>query len=178
MTESALTLSELHSCLMVPVKVIPLTRDQYAIIDPEDWELVSRYSWCAIQGRSGIWYAQTRLDSSTHTYMHTLITNYDYTDHENGNGLDNRRVNLRHATHEENMWNRRQQRNNTSGHRGISRHKTRGKWQAQISYLGTIFYLGQYDDFSEAVAAYHEKRAKLHGNFAAPCCEEISSAQS
>jgi hypothetical protein len=74
-------------------------------------------------------------------------------DHINGNKLDNRRTNLRVVTHQENCQNRPlPNKNNTSGHRGVSWHKRRQGWCATVRAGEKKFY-GQFKTLDEAVEA-------------------------
>src|SRR3990167_1019609 len=74
--------------------------------------------------------------------------------HQNGDGLDNRRQNLRVCTHAENGANRqRLNRNNTTGVNGVYRHHKAKKWQAQIMRNRKAIYLGLFSKKSDAVAA-------------------------
>ncbi len=73
-------------------------------------------------------------------------------DHINRIRSDNRFSNLRQATFAENCHNMSVACSNTSGHQGVTWHKGRQKWQAQLAVQGRHFYLGMYDDIDEAVA--------------------------
>ncbi|HUB72809.1 MAG TPA: HNH endonuclease [Solirubrobacteraceae bacterium] len=82
-------------------------------------------------------------------------------DHVNGNRLDNRRVNLRVASHSENMQNRHGlTATNTSGYRGVSWHKRRRKWIAYAQLDGRAYYLGYFDTAEEADEAVKAWRAE------------------
>ena len=94
------------------------------------------------------------------------ITSKLQTDHINGNGLDNRRKNLRVCTHQENVINSRKQKNNTSGYKGVGWEKRRKKWIARITKSGKNKYLGQFDTAKQAYAAYCEAAKELHKDFA------------
>ena len=87
--------------------------------------------------------------------MHALIAktpeNMD-TDHINGDGLDNRRENLRIATHRENMQNLHILK--SSKHPGITWCKKHKKWRAKIYVLGRHYSLGEFDDQKSAADAY------------------------
>lgn len=83
-----------------------------------------------------------------------------------GNGLDNRRSNLRPATRAQNNANRRLRRDNTSGYKGVSFYK--GKWKAQIMHAGKAYVLGCYDTKEEAFKVYCEAAKRFHGEFARP----------
>jgi hypothetical protein len=94
---------------------IPLTQGKVALVDDEDAGIVMSYKWYAIQEpRSGrpIWYAVrsigNRRDGYRQIRMHRAILNAPAgvpIDHENGDGLDNRRGNISITTHAANIKN-------------------------------------------------------------------------
>jgi len=86
-------------------------------------------------------------------------------DHIDGDGLNNTKINLRKATHAENMRNRKLQKNNTSGYAGVSP-VYNNKWRAQIKVDGQIKYLGVFENKQDAVSAYSEASKKYFGEFA------------
>jgi len=90
----------------------------------------------------------------------------EYTDHVNGNKLDNRRENLRLATPEQNAHNRGPQTNNTSGMKGVYWHKKAGKWAAYITINKRYQYLGLHTSLNEAAKAYNEAAIEFFGEFA------------
>lgn len=90
----------------------------------------------------------------------------EYVDHIDGNGLNNRRENLRLVTHSQNMQNQRMQVNNTSGYKGVSWHKVRGMWRATIRVNNKNKHLGYFKTRELAYAAYCEAAIKYHGEFA------------
>ena len=77
----------------------------------------------------------------------------DQIDHINGNGLDNRFLNLRAVTCSENKKNMKIQKNNTSGCVGVRWHKCSSKWLAQVRAEGRQIHLGVFDDWFEAICA-------------------------
>lgn len=86
-------------------------------------------------------------------------------DHRNGDGLDNRRDNLRIATRAENSRNTGVRRDNSSGFKGVSFHKQCRKWTAQIKLDGKLHRLGLHATPELAHAAYCRAAAELHGQF-------------
>jgi hypothetical protein len=154
----------------VNYREIPLTQGQVAIIDEDDYELVSQFTWHALWAKSTqSFYAvrgvHIRGGNSATIGMHNLIMG-DRVDHKNGNTLDNRRENLRLATHSQNGANRRVGRNNSSGYKGVSRDKRGGRWQAGIKSQGKSRFLGYFNDPVDAAKAYDSAARELFGEFA------------
>jgi hypothetical protein len=87
-------------------------------------------------------------------------------DHINGNGLDNRRNNLRLATHQQKLANRRKTAKNSSGYKGVCWNKSRSKWQASISVNDVTIHLGRFDNPIDAHGAYIEAAQKYYKEFA------------
>ena len=84
----------------------------------------------------------------------------DCIDHINGTPDDNRIVNLRVVSHQENLKNCSMQSNNTSGITGVHWHKAGNKWQAQIMGNGRRITLGSFDSIEEAAVARKEAATK------------------
>lgn len=87
-------------------------------------------------------------------------------DHIDRNRSNNRWSNLREATKAQNGANSRKPKNNTSGYKGVSWHKSDKKWHAQICSNGEHVNLGMYDSKEEAYAVYVKAAKALHGGFA------------
>ena len=87
-------------------------------------------------------------------------------DHKDGNGLNNRWVNLRPATKRQNAANTGAPRNNTSGFKGVSLLKKTGRYRAYITQDGRQRSLGNYDTAEAAHAAYAAAAAEVYGEFA------------
>jgi hypothetical protein len=80
-------------------------------------------------------------------------------DHINGDGLDNRRSNLRLATRSQNQANRKL---GKRGMKGVGWHTEKRKWRAYISTR----HIGYFDDLGDALAAYDLAAVKLFGEYA------------
>lgn len=141
------------------------------LLDDKDWSLVNKYRWY-VNKVNNSFYAQTNIHkngNNTILRMHNLIMNVEngnIVDHRDGNGLDNRRFNLRLATQKQNLMNRGKTILNTSGFKGVSWHKGTQKWQTNISVNGKTKCIGVFDDPVKAAKAYDFWAIDLHGEFA------------
>lgn len=86
-------------------------------------------------------------------------------DHKNGNGIDNRKCNLRFATFKENCMNSRARSTNEIGLKGVSWNKDMKGWAVQILVNGKQMCLGYFDDPKEAHEHYKRASVKYHGEF-------------
>lgn len=143
---------------------IPLTQGFVALIDAEDWPLVRGHKWSVAIRReknSERRYAQT-FKGRTIVLMHRLITNAPAgrpVDHVDGDGLNNRRVNLRIATTALNGANS-IHRNRCSGYRGV--YPNRKRWMARVGHR----YIGTFDTALEAAIARDKAAVAIYGEFA------------
>ena len=95
-----------------------------------------------------------------------LIPGLEFTDHVNGNGLDNRRDNLRVASKRQNMANRAKRSGFTSAFLGVSVFRD-GRWIAKIRDGSRLQrHLGVFDTEAEAARAYNAAASEVHGEFA------------
>ena len=154
------------------MKRIPLTQGKFALIDDEDFNLVSQYKWCASKnGHTCYAYTTIQKPSGKHTSltMHRLLLKPAdglRADHKDGDGLNNQRYNLRPCTHRENLRNQRAQKGGSSQYKGVYWHKRDNKWRAQIQINGKVQSLGNYIDEKEAAKAYNKVAVKYFGDFA------------
>lgn len=154
---------------------IPLSNsDLFAIVDDEDFALVSRYKWHVRRTKnSNTVYASASKHvpgrrSPVNIRMHRLITGAPKgmeVDHIDRNGLNNTRGNLRVCTSTENRRNSTSECGN-SRFKGVSFDKTKGRFVASISVNNKTIHLGTYADEISAAMAYNEGAEKHHGAFA------------
>jgi hypothetical protein len=85
-----------------------------------------------------------------------------FVDHISGNLLDNRRKNLRSCTRTENQRNVKIHKRNSTGYKGVTYSKEKGKYKAQICAK----HIKYFSDIIEAAKAYDEKARELFGKFA------------
>jgi len=153
---------------------IPLTQNQVALIDDDDYELVSKRTWRAQWNPSiNSFYAITSIRKPdgkwTALLMHRLIKDAqrgEQGDHIHHLTLDNRRSELRLCTQSQNMCNIGKREDNTSGYKGVCWNKHKQKWQAQIRVNGKRKNLGYFDTPELVHEAYCKAVLDLHGDFA------------
>lgn len=139
------------------------------LVDPEDEHYLTKYAWRAFHTR-GLTYVRARPRAAggrISLFLHNIIMNAPpgvEVDHRNGNGLDNRRANLRLATRSRNNSNRKLQ-GGTSPFKGVSWHKQAEKWRAQITD-GKAYHLGLFISEEDAARAYDAAARLRFGEFA------------
>lgn len=138
------------------------TAEAFAVIDEGMLDLVNQFTW--YRNQSGYAFTKSKRLHIKFLSMHRLIAGQPdglEVDHINGNTLDNRRENLRTATHQQNLENRARGANSNSstGVRGVHWDKRTKKFQAQIRAGGVTKYLGRFTDLDEARAATEKARA-------------------
>lgn len=160
-----------HTCVRVPVA------DGYeAIVDTEDYDLVSQYKWHSTN--THVRYAQTRTSARGGAKrrmltMHRLILDappHMDVDHINHDGLDNRKANLRLCTSSQNSANQRPRKGGTSQYKGVSIARAdmaRSRpWRATLGFQGKRIIIGQFATEHEAALAYDAKAREVFGEFA------------
>lgn len=134
------------------------------LIDRNDLPVVSGFAWykngryASCRKRQGM----TRKTISMHRLLMSASAG-EVVDHINGNGLDNRRSNLRICSPSENSYNRK------AAHGevpliGVSRSGQR--WASKIEKGGHVIYLGEYESEIAAAAVYNAAAIRLNGCFA------------
>ncbi|GHU70051.1 hypothetical protein FACS1894184_14960 [Clostridia bacterium] len=134
------------------------------IIDKSDTDLIKRYTWYILE----CGYATATVKGKT-VYLHKLLgekEGYKQVDHINQDKSDNRRCNLRPATHMQNQYNKKLTSNNTSGYKGVCFDKRSKRYIAYIDAERKRTYLGYYEDPISAALAYDQAAVRLHGEFA------------
>lgn len=154
-----------------------LTKNQTTEIDLIDSDLVSTRKYHA-HGRKGDFYAARtgwKGFKRTAIYLHVEImeriisrplTDDEEVDHVDLNKLNNKRGNLRIASHPQNMKNNPITIRNTSGYKGVSWIERLKKYQVDITVDGERYYLGVFSDLEEAARAYNVAAKEHHKEFA------------
>jgi hypothetical protein len=152
---------------------IYLGEDEWTILDQQDYYRFGNLKW-GVCGHDehiygGRFIKTTKSSGIKLVYLHREIMNAPeglLVDHINSDTLDNRRANLRLATHSQNSCNRPKKSNTSSRFIGVSFLKSRKRWRAAIRHHGKRIFLGYFDSEIEAGKAYDEAAKKYHGEFA------------
>lgn len=153
------------------MKKIRLTQKKYALVNEIDYQELNKYKWCAARDYNTFYAVRTAIIDNKRTTirMHREILKVhsnQYIDHKNGNGLDNRRENLRLASCSQNGANQKKHDRGISKFKGVCWHKLARKWVAQIRAHGKVNHLGYFNVESEAAIAYNKAALEYFGEFA------------
>ena len=149
---------------------LKLNHGKSTVVDAEDAPILRRYAWRAVR-RHSLWYAagvkygpKGRRD----VYLHRLIAHArrgQTIDHLDGDGLNNRRRNLRKCSTKENIRNARIK-PHSSRFKGVYWSRHNREWRAQIGVNRRIITLGGFASETAAARAYNAAAVKHHGRFA------------
>lgn len=151
---------------------IALTKGKFALVDDEDFDWLNQWKWSLNGNGYAVRTAKVSRGLFTVQRMHRVIMNAPdglHVDHINGDKLDNRRLNLRLCTSQQNSFNRGVQSNNTSGYKGVYLHKKRNlmkRWYAKVFVDGKYHCKGMFATPLEAAKAYNVLAVEYHGEFA------------
>jgi hypothetical protein len=136
------------------------------LLSPEDIDRVAAHHWHGVPARNTV-YARYQDSSKKVTLMHRLILDAgpgQIVDHINGDGLDNRRENLRLVTAAQNNHNRRPQ--GALPFKGVYKAKGRTRYRASMTIGDRRLNLGSYSTAEEAARAYDAAAVSAFGEFA------------
>jgi hypothetical protein len=151
-------------------RLIPLSQGQFAVVDDEDYEWLSQWKWTA--QKTGHGFYAMRHEKGALILMHRLVNRTPEglgTDHIDGDGLNNRRANLRTATQLQNMMNRHGKRGGSSRFKGVwadMSPRNSKVWRSAIRIDGKLKYLGRFHTEEDAGAAYAAAANAYFGEFA------------
>lgn len=154
------------------MQTLPLTQNKVALVDDSDYQALNQWKWTYLpNGRSG--YAvrwETKGGERRTIYMHRQITGAEkgqLVDHEDGNGLNNQRENLRLCNQSRNQANKPMPARSIP-YRGVYRDTHRENYFAAIKFQGCMMRMGNFTFAELEIAARIRDRAALHffGSFA------------
>lgn len=161
------------------MKEIGLTQGLVALVDDDDYGVISGLKWyAALEGKNKNYpdrYVARANIGYRKIYMHRLIMQAEMgvlVDHINHDGLDNRKSNLRLCTSRDNSRNTRGC-GAKSGFKGVHLHTKTGLWRARIKVNKKEILIGYYATKNMAAKAYNNAAVELFGEFA--CLNEVPS---
>lgn len=148
-------------------RLIPLTQEQFALVDAADYDWLMQWRWHAS------WSKDTKSYYALNgaAKMHRLILGLESgnplcCDHINHDTLDNRRKNLRCATRAQNQQNVRLRSDNKSGCKGVYWQAHAKMWRVTVVANGKRYQFGYFKDLEEAKTVCKRATKELHGQFA------------
>lgn len=114
------------------------------------------------------WYAQARRGKTTVRMHRLILPGVPNIDHVDGNGLNNRKSNLRASTHSQNKMNsgKINREGCRSQFKGLTWIEYRKQWRVRVTKNYQHYYVGYFDSDVEAAGAYDKKALELYGEFA------------
>ena len=149
------------------LRLIPLTRKKFAVVDIDDYYRLSKYQWYATNS-SNTSYAVRNVERKR-VFMHRVIMgapDHLLVDHIDHDGLNNRKSNLRLCSPDENRYNILPRRRTSSKYKGVRWRKSMKKWTAVVQANKKAYNLGYFNDEIEAAKAYDMRAKRLHRQFA------------
>ena len=147
------------------MKYIELTQGKRAIVDDEDYDMLSGMKW-HVRGEYAVHSEYHYPKNPGTTSMHKLIMptpEGKVIDHINGNGLDNRRSNLRIVAQAQNCMNKKPY--SSSGYKGVTFDARYNSWQARIGINGKRITLGSCKTAIEAAKLYARAAKEIQGDY-------------
>lgn len=141
------------------MKTIPMTNTGEALVDDEDYEWLTQRRWYSVKSRQSI-YAKTGKNERMHRMILGVTDSKVVVDHVNGDGMDNRRSNLRLTTVSENVKNRQRTK---AGNKfpGVWFGPRANKWRVGISVDYRKIHLGFFKNEDEAISVANAFRVSI-----------------
>ena len=150
---------------------IALTQGMSAVVDAEDLDYLNQWKWHLqrVEKLSYAVRANAVEGEPRGILMHRQILGDPkgrQVDHKDGDGLNNRRSNLRFCTHQQNHFNLRNQINTSSVYKGVHWSKNKRKWRAGLRMNGKFKHIGYFEGETQAALAYNRVALDYFGEFA------------
>jgi hypothetical protein len=166
-------MSLLKPFVEVVMKTVALTQGFVALVDDEDFERVSQHKWRAMVCSNTVYAVRDLLSvkgkqkiQSMHRFVLGLSGGHaPEVDHEDHNGLNCQKYNLRTATRTQNQANAQKRIDNISGVKDVYWDKAQSKWRVQVQVNGKRQNVGRYSSLECAKVAAQDALIKHHGEF-------------
>ncbi len=137
----------------------------YSLIDNKDFDLVVKYKWHLGYGRHTRYAVSSGFKNKHSESLHRFLMGFPRgkeVDHINGNGLDNRRNNLRIVTKQQNRFNLIYAKVGISGERGVCWDEKNKSWRVRVQKNYKIIDGGRFKKRKNAVAEARRLRDKVY----------------
>lgn len=148
-----------------------LGQGKFALVDSADFEWLNQWIWNYDKGYAYRTqrYGLRKFNKKKNIHMHRLILDAPkgfFTDHIDGNRLNNQRKNLRIVNYQQSAFNTGLSSRNKCGYKGVGWHKEKEKYRAYIKMDGHQKHLGYFKTKEEAARAFNVMSKKYHGEYA------------
>lgn len=148
------------------MKIPLMNTDKVALVSEQDYEELSKYQWSLF--RQGKYLYAIRAENGKTHFMHRDIIGVtdptEYVDHKNGDGLNNRRRNLRVCRNRYNQYN--VHKKSTSGQKYKCIRKVHNRWEVRVRIPSGKRLVRSAHSEREAVEIYNQIVREYHGEFA------------
>jgi len=150
-------------------KLIPLTQNQFAIVDDHWYEFLMQWKWYARWNPQTKSFYAVRHDKTNHDktiWMHRIIMNTQDSvtcDHINHNTLDNRESELRNVNSTQSAINRRIFKNNKIGIKGVRKYEN--GYIAELRHNRKLVLQKKFKTLGEATQARSDAEKKYFGEY-------------
>ena len=146
------------------MKEIKLSQGLFALVDDDDYEELNQYKWYADKGCNTYYVVRNDYSNGQHKRIkiHRAIMGTPKglcTDHKNGNGLDNRKENLRIVSTRQNCQNKHIKK--SSQYVGVYWYKSQNRWVARIEINKKRKIIGGFKNELDAYNAYLKKLQEI-----------------
>lgn len=155
------------------MKEIKLTHGKVALVDDEDFDYLNQWNWYAKKHERN-WYAyrnswlgekSKRMSLMMHREILKITNSKTHVDHINHDGLDNRRINIRACTRQQNAMNSAPS-GKYSKYKGVTFCINSKKFMAQLNTNGKKYLCKRCNSEIEAALAYNTVASLHFGEFA------------
>ncbi len=151
------------------MKQIPLTQNQFAIVDDHWYDYLMRWGWHARWDESTQSFYAGRKEGNKTIQMHRVVANTPngmVCDHKNHDTLNNTEENLRNVSKSQSCINRKTFKNNTLGIKGVSKQTNYESYKAYLNFQGRRVFDKTFKTIDEAISARKEAEVKYFGEYA------------
>jgi hypothetical protein len=148
------------------MKLIPLSKNQFAKVDDSWFDYLNQWKW-HYDGKYARRHTPRINGTQGNVLLHRVIAKTPkgkFTDHIDGDELNNQESNLRTCNHKQNAANQKKAKNKSSLYKGVS--SCEGRWRAQVTFDDRKVYDAMFAEERHAAMAADLNAYALYGEFA------------